>query len=1058
MSIPQAPFKVKTNVSWPGEEEGDLGFLENEIIEVYSIVDLSWWSGKLRRNNAEGIFPKDYVEIMDPQLNHSNSNVALSLSQLHTPVKDAKKNPGPHFNTLPKRLKALNNPDISYDYEGDESFDASFDTIDHSHRYKSNNNPKKSRSANKLMSSMNHPKHKHISHQQQEELLREREREIANFKLIQQQQNYHIKQQQHLEQKKALFQNDLYRNSLGSPLDTYKVKSPKSKSRPQSQLYQPDERGQKSQLYLLEDLKGLKSQSYTEIGAISPQGLFQNHTVESLSPEHFQKNQSRGRRGVSKDELDEYNEISQKRAQLEMELQHLKELEKLTQKRMHQKQKVSSEPHSELSLEGYVSEDLLSSKKNESKDDLGKKLYIEIDDEDDEIDFEAGSPPPLPPKHSTPIKSYNYPQDENLNESHNKRITAIKKVPFDAGDFKISANSQGSRFPLTDEEIFRLSKMQQEELKNSIKSLQSDVLNLSELSATSAGSFMRHKYERDVQQQQELRMQNLSIKDDSPEHTDKNNKDVMESIFQDKKSRHPNIFKKFLGKKGSEEVNAIEKKLVVEQDVDWAKMKMDLNRMNSLTSQDKQARTRRIVREEGSLIVKPLDYVSDINTNETVGDLDSDDLALDVSDIPIQKIDSFMENYDTNSDLNELISDISVKFNSSKISQVRCVLLHLCKFKIIDESSKILTVKPILSEVLQQGEATIYQINYLLKKVLDALRVPSEIVLGFWKKPNEFYHNEQYVINHCWLSVLIENQFLILDTFCFKNGSVSNIRNHPRGFNEYHFLTKPLNIVSTHIPSVIDLQHILPPVDQNIAFHLPRAYSGYYRSNLGFRNFNNALTRLKDLEFFELELNIPVDIELFTLVKTSKVTTNELSLCQIKWINNKRVAKIKALLPENESIGVLQIFAGPKGLQKHFDNIHELAIVIPLYHTGIYKPCKFVPKYPTVQSQNNDLYIKVPQTSRIQAKNSYNFEIEQYPAGGLSSGSGLMNHDFKIVIESPSGKYYKLSKADHSKPFGTYECNIKCQEVGLYRGLVIGDSGNSWYVFGQWDCVAGSPF
>jgi len=360
--------------------------------------------------------------------------------------------------------------------------------------------------------------------------------------------------------------------------------------------------------------------------------------------------------------------------------------------------------------------------------------------------------------------------------------------------------------------------------------------------------------------------------------------------------------------------------------------------------------------------------------------------------------------------------------------------------------------------VLQQGEATIYQINYLLKKVLDALRVPSEIVLGFWKKPNEFYHNEQYVINHCWLSVLIENQFLILDTFCFKNGSVSNIRNHPRGFNEYHFLTKPLNIVSTHIPSVIDLQHILPPVDQNIAFHLPRAYSGYYRSNLGFRNFNNALTRLKDLEFFELELNIPVDIELFTLVKTSKVTTNELSLCQIKWINNKRVAKIKALLPENESIGVLQIFAGPKGLQKHFDNIHELAIVIPLYHTGIYKPCKFVPKYPTVQSQNNDLYIKVPQTSRIQAKNSYNFEIEQYPAGGLSSGSGLMNHDFKIVIESPSGKYYKLSKADHSKPFGTYECNIKCQEVGLYRGLVIGDSGNSWYVFGQWDCVAGSPF
>lgn len=58
IAIPPLPFKVKTVVSWAGEEDGDLGFMENEIVEVYSIVDESWWSGKLRRNNAEGIFQK----------------------------------------------------------------------------------------------------------------------------------------------------------------------------------------------------------------------------------------------------------------------------------------------------------------------------------------------------------------------------------------------------------------------------------------------------------------------------------------------------------------------------------------------------------------------------------------------------------------------------------------------------------------------------------------------------------------------------------------------------------------------------------------------------------------------------------------------------------------------------------------------------------------------------------------------------------------------------------------------------------------------------------------
>lgn len=65
MSIPPLPFKVKTNISWAGEENGDLGFIENEIVEVYSVVDDSWWNGKLRRNGAEGIFPKAYVEIME---------------------------------------------------------------------------------------------------------------------------------------------------------------------------------------------------------------------------------------------------------------------------------------------------------------------------------------------------------------------------------------------------------------------------------------------------------------------------------------------------------------------------------------------------------------------------------------------------------------------------------------------------------------------------------------------------------------------------------------------------------------------------------------------------------------------------------------------------------------------------------------------------------------------------------------------------------------------------------------------------------------------------------
>lgn len=76
MSIPNLPFRVKTTFSWAGEEEGDLGFIEGEIVEVYSVVDESWWSGKLRRNGAEGIFPRDYVTIMEDQFGASTSSKA----------------------------------------------------------------------------------------------------------------------------------------------------------------------------------------------------------------------------------------------------------------------------------------------------------------------------------------------------------------------------------------------------------------------------------------------------------------------------------------------------------------------------------------------------------------------------------------------------------------------------------------------------------------------------------------------------------------------------------------------------------------------------------------------------------------------------------------------------------------------------------------------------------------------------------------------------------------------------------------------------------------------
>lgn len=1067
MSLPPLPFKVKTTVSWAGEQEGDLGFIENEVIDVYSIVDDSWWNGKLRRNKAEGIFPKDYVKIMENPPSLINSQPTTPKKQSQPVYNKSGTSPKKYQQKLYQQLPLPKRQGYQDNYD-EFSFDNSYDNL-----------------VTSVDSYIQLPKKNATPTSKQDAYFIAKQREIERFKLLQQQQNYHIKKAAEYDQKqKRLSQQDFGRNSVAVLPESPRYKdNTNSNFRPHSQHFEAN-------------LNYQRQASTPNFGNVaydkprysfepqssppkSPSGLnmFQNnygeHGISEASPRMkkqspikspFQPNSPS--QHPSYDQIDDLDEISIKKRQLEFELSQLEELQKSTMQMRIQQQDSSPKPYKHREFEYgndiYLSEDLNTSRKNQSNDDLGKKLSRFQTDEDlYEAEFQStenSNTPPPPPKHQTTPKIENsFGNNDEMELQVETKPYQQSKVPYDADDFRFSGNG---KVILTEEEFLKLSQVQQEQLRNSIKSLQSDVLNLSELSATSAGSFLRHKYEREFMEQQD-RMQELSLGKESLAtelngvRTDADNKNLMDSIFQDKKPKQSNIFKKLLKRK-DEAVNPLEYKLRQEQEMEWTEFKLELNRMKTLSSDDKRLRTKRVTTQESHIIIKPLEFITDINTNEVIIGGDDDEVLNTLTFPPgyFDKADSFIQRYPSNCDLNELISDIGIKF-TDKFFQLRSVLMHFIKFKIIEENGKIQQIKPKLNEFLNSGEGSIFQVNYLFKKVLDALKIPSELVFGFWKKPNEFYHNEQYIVNHCWLSVLVNHQFLIVDLLNFKLPEICNLKNSS-SYNEFYFLAKPLNLVSTHLPSIIDLQHVIPPIDPNIAFHLPRLYSGYFKSSLKLQNFNNALSRLKDLEIFEMDLEVPVDVELFTLIKTSKITSNEFSLCQVYWVGNKRLAKVKALLPELETIGVLQIFAGEKGLQKHFNNIHELAIVIPLYHQGTYKSTKFVPRYPTIQSQNNDLYVKSPQTSKIIIKNSYNFVISQYPSNGISNDSKILNQDFKLVIESPSGKYFKLYNPEANKPYGDYQSHIKCQELGVYRGLVIGDSGNSWYVFAQWECVQGT--
>lgn len=888
MSAPPLPFLARTLVSWTGEQDGDLGFLENEVVKVFHLVDELWWQGSLARNGAEGIFPRDFVEILP------NTNI---LSGSGTPVQERPSPPKtggmPSHKTpmaTPKGTPTKNTPKLT-----------------------------PTMSLSKLTPNMSLSK-------------------VTSSKLAASRATVAL----------AL-----------SPTVNYTGSANYSSSGNHAAASSPD------------PYQGRALYSQYVLGA-----GFSNSDTALVSHSPTPKSRRERAPPLAAPQDDLMQSIATKKLQLEKELHQLRQLER----------------HATLADLGYVSEDLLLSKRN---------LEHQLTDEELEE-----APPPPPPKHG--MREQREMRDpRELMRDPRELMRDPRELAHELGRDQPGRSTDPFRYP---------------ELKASLKSLQSDVLNLSELSATSAGSFMRHKYD--------------AAYDDEPE------------------DRRPRLLK-MLRKKGPE--NLLELRLGAGSD-DWRAVKTALNRANTLSTHDKQTRTRRVARLEPNFIVKPLEYISAINVSETFGP--EPVLPDRVLDVNMRKVAEFLAKYAPTADFNDVISDVSVKFGASRPDMVRALLLHLCKFNIIDEPESILLAKPNLHEVMAKGEATVFQLNYLFKKLLEALRIPAEVVVGFWKKPNEFYHSDQFVVNHCWLSVMLETSgrlssallssgvFRIVDLLCFQNGSVCNIA----GLNEFYFLCEPVHLVSTHLPSVAELQHVCPPVDVNAAFHLPRLYSGFAKAGIRFSNFNNALTRLADLEVFEADVYVPDNVELFTLIKSARTTSNDYTLCQHYWSGSLRMARIKAMLPAGESIGVLQIFAGPKGLQTHFDNIHELACVIPLYHEGTSHAARFVPRFPTIQAQNNDLYIRHPQMSTLAAKNSYNFEIDIHPSLALTDEAALLNKDFKIVIESPSGKYTKLVRDDPQNPISTFHSTIPCLEPGLYRALVIGDSGNSWYVFAQWEC------
>lgn len=663
------------------------------------------------------------------------------------------------------------------------------------------------------------------------------------------------------------------------------------------------------------------------------------------------------------------------------------------------------------------------------------------------------APPPPLPQHAVPVKSQSSqnlkqydpyaPENPYSKTDYSNRKSALLKqaahnnmrdsqstdfiAPYDPESLnqsKSSTSHSSNVFSYSNGSYFT----------NSTNSHNSSIA-MSDFSATSAGSFARHRYEEQLKLKENLQSSG------SGSHL----------LIEEKKAKKPSgIFKKMFSAKDAPPLPSVDSITSDLNDVNlgnkeldsWIELKVDLNRANSLGAKERQLREKRVREHEGYIIFEPHKQLSNINNNEVY----QTDQKFDLSAFSLKHVDNFVRNLQIKQTILSpeafITNELGMKY-TSKLEYLRALYIFCTEhFAIIESAYSNEQYIPNVELIFQKRGADTYGMAFLFKSLADAMGLNCDIVVGSLKTP-------QSIVKHYWNAIVINGEWRFIDV------SLGNLTNpvykllasqHDGSTESFYFLTEPLDLIYTHIPDAFEDQHIVPPIDQMVALALPPCFPSFFKNGLKIQKFSNALTRLRDYEIFEIDLKVPKDIEINAVVQTKNSITS--TLAQIYWKHNERFCKIKGHLPDNNPTGFINIYSGLKGTQKSIQNVHPLSMVIPVVHEGDYRPLDFVTRYPTVPAQLNDLYIKQPQNKNLSCRGEYVFSVAQFPSNGLNGPPART----KIALQSPSGKITKFTKKDQSTPFGLWELPVKCAEIGTWRGLVSVDNGSSLCVFAEWSC------
>ncbi|KAG4438255.1 hypothetical protein IFR05_006283 [Cadophora sp. M221] len=548
--------------------------------------------------------------------------------------------------------------------------------------------------------------------------------------------------------------------------------------------------------------------------------------------------------------------------------------------------------------------------------------------------------------------------------------------------------------------------------------------------------------------------------------------------------------------------------------IDWVQVRRDVNRSNSLSRIERIERKERCQMMDHPAIspVEELyeqcdgDEGADGNPVEEPTNFQAVNLSL------VDKNARFINSLPPMTNPVSLATGFVCRPYRSDVQRLRAIFTWVSEKITWEEDFES---DPDSRRVIQTKRGCAQEVAILVMEMCAAVGIHAEVIRGYLKTPGEV--PELAIMpraNHWWNAVIVDGEWRIMDCSLAAPS-------HPRRAlyssgsgqmaESWWFLTRPSEICWTHIAEQHHLQHLCPPIAYEILLALPCACPPYFKNALEMSEYDTSLVRVEDLEHVHVKFTVPADVECVAEVEAraferdidgdffeSGDVVRKRALSQAEWIGGQKRYTVKALLPGDEGLGILKIYAGKRGLMHSIKDIpHPLAFALPIIHTGDNPPYEFVTRHPTPHAQRHDLYVAQPQCQRLALNNTFVFAIRQHPSslgaaspnpGGTSpipfirpssamslnssSASGSnpsttsafgSKKPAKLAIQAPGGKVLRLmrkeekcqstSLAMEKGDGGTWETIIKVGEKGVWRGLVLADRSARWCVFAEWTCV-----